>query len=204
MFLLQARYTEPEIPKLKGHLVIVATVAKKFFHGNVCSPGLKFVDLCVTGMQAAVLLRTALNKMESYRFEEIAEKCQKAREELVGNLSDLGSSPMADNLASLYGFDMAKSFLESSDLICNTAYADILSHKAVLLEEDIRDHVKYLKPLFKSMQQGGGSSWKARLVEGCAFSDVDIAAKKSLDTLDGADLKNSTNNLIQARLGPIH
>ena len=198
-------------------------MTKKFFHGNVCSPGMKFIDLSVSGMQAAVLLRTALNKMESYgsdssarikkdkggallstiratraRFEEIAEKCQKAKEELVGNLSGLGSSPMADNLAFLYDFDMAKSFLESSDLICNTGYADILSHQAVLLHEEIRDHVKYVKPLFKSMQHGGGSSWKAPLVEGCPYSDVDITAKKSLDTLNGSELKSNVQNLIQA------
>ena len=201
---------------------MVDHVVKRFFAGNQCAQAIKFVDLGVSGMQAAVLLRSAMNKLEAYgadpaariqkdkgstllstirttrtRFAEACQKFADIQEQVKEKLPESDCDKLVAGLRSLYEFDMPGSF-GHSDLIKNVMYADIISHKILLVQEEIREAGGFVKPLLRNMQNGGENDWKSGLDQGCSIKELEAQAKKTLDSLNGTELRSATKKLIQA------
>ena len=203
---------------------VVDVVVKRFFSGNQCTQALSFLELSVSAMQSAVLLRTAMNKLEGYgqdassrirqdkgstllstirstraRFTETCDKIKIAKEELMKTLGEPSDDTLVLGLRQLADFDVPSSF-DHSDLLKNVMYSDVLAHKLLSLKGEMHDAANVVKPLLRGMQNGGIKDWKHGLVEGCTMEVLQDQAKASLNTLNGSELRSSVKKLQEVRV----
>lgn len=221
---IQARYPTPDTNKLKISFSVVDIVTKKFIVGTQNGSAAKFIEHSVAGMQSAVLLRSAMNKLEAYgsdaatrikkdkggalmstiratraKFADLSAKFQKLQKELKDALPPSERPDvLVEGLRALYEFDMAASFTDRSDLMNNATYIDLLSHQMVIHQETLRQQAQLLEPLFIHMQLGGKNDWKRPLSAETPLKEVEMHFKKTLDTLNGSELRTVTNKFLQA------
>lgn len=205
-------------------LAVVDVVVKRLFSGNQCARAVSFLELSVSAMQSAVLLRTAMNKLEGYgqdsasrikqdkgsallstirstraRFTETCDKIKIAKEELMKTLDQSSEDKLVLGLRELGDFDVPSSF-GHSDLLQNVMYSDVLTHKLLIFKEEIRDAASVVKPLLRDMQNGGSRDWKHDLAADCTMHALEAQAKASLNTLNGSELRSSVKKLQEVRV----
>lgn len=219
----QARFPTPDTGKLKFQLGVMEMVSKRFYDSNTPLV-IKFVETNIQAMQSAVLLRSAINKLEAWgdspaarmkkdkgdgvintirttrtKFQDLCTKIKSLRDEAVEQMKlDLASEELGHSR--LFAFDVAKSFVENSDLLKNEIYVDILAQKFVDFKEDVRKVKESLEPLCQNMHLKGSNFWKANLGSTDSLEEVCSQAGKTIELLRGQDLRTECLNFSQATL----
>ena len=217
--LTQARYPTPDVSKLKLDLGILDLVQKDFWVGGPLAPVMQFVEASVNGMQSAVLLRSALNKLEAYGSDSKARMAKDKGDALINTIRStrcrcvqlwkkageiketlVESLTLNADLEHLFEFDVGRSFADNSDLMKSEVYTDILAHKAVLFQQGVKESAQRVESLCRNMHAGARADWKVSPspLPDCAFQEVFKRYDETLYYLDGAALKAGAAELLEA------